>query len=102
MGHQRNSSITLNDLLLSSGLNEDCLIAICKYLNISDLMNICTLDTGEKNTFVPFMQKYTMKYRVFDFDQIQPYQQTWSMNDVFKIFAPTMKKMKVIDPDDSF
>lgn len=95
MENQRNSTITLYELLHDSGLNEDCFNKICKYLTICDLLNIASLDKKIDNTFVPCLCKNVIKNQIVDTEQIRLQQRFWSVDDVFVHFGHSMKRLKV-------
>lgn len=88
----KDSTIDVTDLLLSSGLNEDCLVAIFKYLSVPELLTTCELD---ETTFAKLMNEKIMGKKLFDFIVIQSEPNQWSVLKVFEIFGVSMKRIRV-------
>lgn len=92
---QPQPNIDLHILLLSSGLNEDCFVEILKYLSVCDLLKICEFDTETSKTFTELIRQHIMPLKLFDFDEIQSQQRTWSIVKLFETFGPSMRRLKV-------
>lgn len=88
----KNVTIDVTYLLLSSGLNEDCLVAIFKYLSVPELLTICELD---ETTFAKLMNDNIMGKKLFDFTVIQSEPNQWSVLKVFEMFGGSMKRIRV-------
>lgn len=85
--------ITLERLLLDSGLNEDCLLEIFTRMNIDDLLVFCDFNL-EHNSFLKLIKKYVASKIVFDLDAIS-IQRKWTVTKVFGIFGSKMTKIKM-------
>lgn len=94
MDNPVNSTSDYDKLLQCSGLNEDCLVNIFKYLSVCDLLSICNLDTENDKSFTNLINDRVIKTKLFDFDEIQS-QRSWSVNKVFENFGQSMKRLKV-------
>lgn len=92
MSDPKDFTIDVTDLLLSSGLNEDCLVAIFKYLSVTELLKICEL---EETTFIKLMNDYIVGKKLFDFTVIQSEPNQWSVLKVFEKFGVSMKRIRV-------
>lgn len=84
----------LEKLLQRSGLNEDCLVHILKYLNVCELMSVCDLDTETDKSFTNLINNRVIKRKLFHFGKIQS-QRTWPVVKVFENFGHSMKRLKV-------
>lgn len=83
-------------LLIESGLNEDVLVSIFKYLDICDLLKVCELDNEDKQTFINLIKSRLAHTIVFDFHQIQSMKSNkWPVQKVFQTFGETMRLLKV-------
>lgn len=94
MARVLNTPISLEELLLNSGLNEDCLVEILSYLNISDLLIVCTFDSEGDKTFTELIREKVASKILFDLDAIS-IQRTWSITKIFEIVGSKMTKIKV-------
>lgn len=88
------SPITLEELLLNSGLNEDCLVEILRRLTICDLIVICDFDSRTEKTFIQLIRTRVAAYILFDIDAIAM-QRKWSLEKVFETFGAQMSKIKM-------
>lgn len=95
MANSNNETIDLGKLVTKNVLNEDCLIAIMKYLTVSDLLKVCEFDEYCDPNFFEFMTNNVMNTKEFDFTEIVPVQSKWSIRRVLKTFGKSMKSIKV-------
>lgn len=89
MANPTNSNFDVFDLLENSGLNEDCLVAIFKFLDVPDLLKVCEID---EITFTKLMNERVMGGKLFDFSSMQ---MQWSILKIFKIFGRSMRRIRV-------
>lgn len=95
MESSTNFSSNLEAILLCSGLNEDCLMKILKYLNVCDLIRICvTFDDANDKSVTNLVNEHVISTKLFDFEQIQT-QQAWAANKIFENFGASIKRLKV-------
>lgn len=84
--------MTLEDLLLNSGLNEDCLVEILKRLNINDLLTICDFDSRKEKSFINLIKNRVIANITFDLDAIA-IQRQWSIRRIFETFGNKITKI---------
>lgn len=94
MNDDTSTSNNVHELLLASSLNEDCLFEILKYLRVCDLLKICSLDT-ENDQSLTILIKRILPTKLFDFDEIQTKQHSWSIVQIFKTFGQSMKRIRI-------
>lgn len=82
-----------DDFLHTAGLNH-CLVKICEFLDVPDLINFHESFDEDKDTFMTLLNEVIYKKR-FDFAQIQSEQSLWSVNKVFESFGQSMRRVKV-------
>lgn len=96
MANPADSVSNLDKLLQSSGLNEDCLTEIFKYLDACDLLQMCYHDDDTDKSITNFVNDYhILNEKLVDFKQIQSQQNPWSVNRVFEYFGHSMRRIKV-------
>lgn len=90
------SVTNLEEILLSSGLNEDCFVKILEYLRFCDLLIVCDLDNEMDKSITNLIKDRIIRSTtLFDFDEIQSEQRSWSVNKIFEHFGHLMKRSKV-------
>lgn len=91
MANFMNSSISLERLLLDSGLNEDCLLEIFFKMNIDDLLVFCDFDVKHKS-FLTIIKKHVASRVLFDLDAAE---KIWTIPKVLEIFGDKISKLKL-------
>lgn len=87
----------LEKILLSSGLNEDCLVKILEYLKFCDLLNVCDLNNETDKSMTNLIKNRVIRSStLFDFGPtFWSRLNSWSVNKVFEHFGNSMKRLKV-------
>lgn len=79
----------LDDYLLNDGPKQDCLVHVCKYLNVNDLINLSDFSQNTE-LFIEFINdRVNFATKTFDFTKIE------KREKVFQYFGPSMQKVKV-------
>lgn len=101
MADSTQSTNHFEDFWKNSGPKQDCLVKICAFLEVPDLIKLCALFgqdlfAEDNESFTEFLVDRVMIHKkLFDFTQIQSQQRAWSVNKVFDTFGKSMRKLKV-------
>lgn len=92
----------LEDFLLNDGPKQDCLVRICKYIDVFDMVNVSE-SSKHPVLFMELFQERVIDMDSFDFTKnsserctdvsSKPTEQ--SINGVFQHFGPHMQRIKV-------
>lgn len=86
----------LEDFLVNNGPKQDCLVHICKYINVFDMMNLSET-SKHSELFIEFFNERVVDSNSFDFTKLPPDpKDTESFKEVFEHFGAHMQKIKVI------
>lgn len=92
MAYEENVELTnLEKLLDQSGLNEDYLVNIFKYLDGPDLLKVCNLDNGsddDKSVTELINNRVIMSSKLYDFGLL-------SANRIFRLLDRSLRRFKV-------
>ncbi|XP_055309453.1 uncharacterized protein LOC129573184 isoform X2 [Sitodiplosis mosellana] len=76
-------------------LNEDCLVELCEYLHVHDLMQICDLDTEDDQYFTVLIRERVIGRKLIDLEPRNKRQKVWSFTKTFETFGPYIKRLKI-------
>lgn len=85
----------LENFLLNSGPKQDCLVRICEYINVFDMVNLSE-SSNHSELFVEFFKERVIHFNSFDLMKVPSKQIEESFKEVFEHFGPCMQKIKVI------
>lgn len=91
---QPKSVTNLENLLQSSGLNEDCLVEIFRYLSVCDLLQLCYYDDETDKSITDFIIN-RVKISEMLFDLKQSRKSLGMVNRVFECFGHCKKRIRV-------
>lgn len=78
----------IDEFLLNDGPKQDCLVHICEYLSVNDLMNLSD-SSRYTELFIEFLNDRVNFSKTFDFTNIS------DKKKVFQYFGRSMQKVKV-------
>lgn len=89
----------LEDFLLSDGPKQDCLVRICKYINVFDMVNVAE-SSQHSELFMEFFKERVVGCRSFEFTHKRrrfrsSVQTEESIKGVFQHFGPLFQIIKV-------
>lgn len=78
-----------DDFLMNDGPKQDCLIHICEYLSVNDLMKLCDFSQNTE-LFIEFLNdRVNFATKTFDFTKIK------DKEKAFQYFGRSMHKVEV-------
>lgn len=97
MTDQNKSPITLEELLIKSGLNEDVLVEILLRLDTRELLKICDFDSETDKTFINLIEKRVVPKKIIDMDAVEKFylKEKWNASRIFRTFGKSMTKLKI-------
>lgn len=97
MTKQIKPTITLEELLINSGLNEDVFVEILIRLNTRELLQICDFDSDGDKSFLNLVSKRVISRALIDFDTIEKFyvKNNWNASRVFRLFGKSITRMKI-------
>lgn len=72
---------------------QDCLVRICEYINVFDMMNLSE-SSKHSELFMDFFKERVVNLNLIDFSKT-PIQSTASFQKAFEHFGSCMRKVKV-------
>lgn len=98
MTKQIKPTITLEELLINSGLNEDVFVEILIRLNTRELLQICDFDSDGDKSFLNLVSKRVISRALIDFDTIEKFyvKNNWNASRVFRLFGKSITRMKIM------
>lgn len=82
----------IDEFLVNDGPKRDCLLHICEYLSVEDLIRLCEF-SQHTELFVELLnERFALSTKLFDFTKIEHKQKA------FQYFGHQMRKVKVCHP----
>lgn len=75
---------------LRTGLNEDCLCEVFRFLGVYDLIQLCELDIYFQNLII----RDVIGIKLINFTKMDP---CWTTNKIFQVFGKAMRKIKIAE-----
>lgn len=76
-------------------LNPNCLIEVLQYLEFSDLLSICDLDTETDPFFTNLINDRVIGLTLIDFDLRKSQENEWPLLKIFQVFGMSMRRVNL-------
>lgn len=76
-------------------LNANCLIEVFQYLEFSDLLSVCGLDTETDPFFTNLINDRMIGLTLIDVDVEKSQENKWPLSKIFQVFGTSMRKINL-------